>query len=246
MEKELIGHNKEIESKIFKKYAELRERGLCKDCVSVKRVNDGLPVSFFVIGEDFLKQEQRIMFVGKTVQDEWEDEPINNVSGFIDSRRYAKEQLFLPFWQCIKEICRNLWKTTDEESIWRKIAITDVVKCSTSEYKDTTPELLKNNCILNAGFFEQEVILTQPTHMILFVGSGYDKYLEDLDFGLKYKDLDRVEGGIKLWQRNFLENGQVKMRFLRTYHPGFFKRRKKEVRQNFCQLIADWIVNTPI
>ena len=53
MEKELIGHNKEIESKIFKKYAELRERGLCKDCVSVKRVNDGLPVSFLLSARIF-------------------------------------------------------------------------------------------------------------------------------------------------------------------------------------------------
>lgn len=252
MEKELIGHNKEIEDRIFKKYSELRMRkGLCRKCNAPKEVNDGLPVSFFVIGEDFQKQELRIMFVGKTVQSGWESEPRNKASGFLDARKYAKEQLFLPFWstypfwQCIKEICQILWKTTDSEKIWRRIAITNLVKCSTSPDLDTTSDLLKRNCIQIAGFFENEVKIAQPTHIILFTGSDYDEYLKKVSFGYEYRDGEKIrtsEGGIKLWQRDFLETDKVKMRFLRTYHPGYFK--KQEEKWKFCQLIVEWITQS--
>lgn len=250
---EISGHNKEIEDQIFKKYGELRkEKGLCKGCNVPKEVNGGLPVSFFVIGESFQEQKCRVMFVGKTVRDGWENDPIEVVSGFIDPRKNAKEELFLPFWstypfwQCIKEICQRLWEISNPEDIWRRIAITNLVKCSTSPNIDTTPDLLKRNCIENARFFENEVKEAQPTHIILFTGSDYDEYLDKISFGYedsyggeKIDRLEGFEGPIKLWQKNFLEKGKVKMRFLRTYHPAFF--RTAEKKQRFCQLIVEWI-----
>lgn len=253
-EKELFGHNKEIEDRIFRKYGELRiQKGLCNKCNVPKEVNDGLPVSFFVIGEDFPKQETRIMFVGKTVQSGWESEPKDEASGFLDVRKYAKEWLFLPFWstypfwQCIKEICQILWKTADAEEIWRRIAITNLVKCSTSPELDTTPDLLKRNCIEIAGFFENEVKIAQPSHIILFTGFDYDEYLKRVSFGYNYRDGEKIRtsvGSIELWQRDFLEADKVKMRFLRTYHPGFFK--KQEDKMIFCKCIAEWITKSPI
>jgi hypothetical protein len=264
LEKELIGHNKEIEDHIFEKYRELRTTDVCLECNSVKRVNDDHPVAFFVVGEDFPKQKYKIMFVGKTVQDGWENDPLDSLSGFIDPRKYAKEHLFLPFWkklpfwQCIKEVCRYLWKTTDEESIWRRIAITNLVKCSTSEYRDTTPEILKINCIQNAKFFEYEVKMAQPTHIVFFTGRDYDWFLDKIDFGYEKgdseygdnsndeKSLKEWSGPMMLWQKTFLEKGNVKMRFLRTYHPGFLEKKKDYVKKKFCQLVAEWIVTSSI
>jgi hypothetical protein len=261
MKKELIGHNKEIEERIFKKYGELRiQKGLCRNCSPPKEVNDGLPVSFFVIGEDFPKLKCRVMFVGKTVQNEWESEPRDEASGFLDARWCVKEQLFLPswstypFWQCIKEICQISWKATDLEEIWRRIAITNLVKCSTSPGLDTTPDTLKKNCIRNAGFFENEVKISQPTHMVFFTGLDYDEYLKELMFGynetkdyplnfhFEGKKITPFEGADKWWERDFLEGDEIKMRLLRTYHPGFY--RKQEDKSRFCELVAKWITQS--
>jgi uracil-DNA glycosylase len=259
LEKELIGHDKEIEDRIFQKYAELRvEKGLCRECNVPKEVNDGLPVSFFVVGENFQKQESRVMFVGKTVQSEWEDiSPKNSTSGFWDARRYAKEELFLPFWstgpfwQCIKEICQILWKINNPEEIWRRIAITNLVKCSTSRNLDETPHQLKRNCIQNAGFFEEEVEIVRPTHIVLFTGPDYDEYLKELtfgynhskdypiDFSLEDKEITPFKGANKWLERDFLEAGKVKMRFLRTYHPAFYMEARD--KEKFCMCIASWI-----
>lgn len=248
----MSGHDNEIEDQIFKKYGELRkEKGLCKGCNVPKDVNGALPVSFFVIGESFQEQKFRVMFVGKTVQSGWENEPIEVVSGFIDPRKYAKKELFLPFWsttpfwQCIKEICQKLWKMTDPEDIWRRIAITNLVKCSTSPGLDTTPESLKGNCIQNAAFFENEVKIAQPTHLVLFTGLDYDDYLNDVSFGYEYRDGKKGSlCGVKLWQRDFLEANKVKLRFLRTNHPAHFM--KKIDQQNFCKLIVKWIRLNPV
>jgi uracil-DNA glycosylase len=253
----LIGHNKEIEDQIFKKYAELRkEKDLCKECNAPKEINNGRPVSFFVVGEDFPKQKFRVMFVGKTVQDRWEDQPVDPASDFIDPRKYAREHLFMPSWstypffQCIKEICQILWKTNNLEDIWRRIAITNLVKCSTSPGCDTTPELLKRNCIQNARFLEEEVKIAKPTHIVFFTGLNYDEYLDKIGFGYnqygggeKIDHLECWEGPIKMWQKNFIEDGEVKMRYLRTYHPSFFKFKGEKVKEVFCQLIAQWITD---
>ena len=90
----LIGHNREIEDAIFDMYREIRSKNseICDNCKrSTKILNKGHPVSFFVVGKDFHRELYRIMFVGKTVQNGWEQDPIENISGFIDARRGAKE-----------------------------------------------------------------------------------------------------------------------------------------------------------
>jgi hypothetical protein len=259
LERELVGHDKEIENSIFEKYAELRLRKrLCEFCSVPKEVNAGLPVSFFSVGEEFQRQELKIMFVGKTVQGGWELEPRNEVSGFLDPRKYAKEELFLPFWsttpfwQCIKEICQVVWEMDDPAEIWKRIAITNLVKCSTSPGLDTTPLQLKRNCIENARFFENEVKLVMPTHIILFTGFDYDEHLKKLDFGyncfkevtgIKFlergKEVLHFKGAEKEWEKTFWGRNKIKMRFLRTYHPAFFK--KQEDKRAFCLHIATWI-----
>lgn len=259
--KELDDHDKETEDRIFEKYAELRiGKGLCRECKVPKDINDGFPVSFFVVGKDFRKQESRLMFVGKTVQSGWEEVSIKNgVSGFWDARMYGKEGLFLPswssgpFWQSIREICQRLWEINNPEEMWRKIAITNLVKCSTSRDLDETPLELKINCIQRAGFFQEEVKITKPTHMILFTGPNYDKYLEELTFGYNPSEVYPIEisvegkkiipfrGADRWLGRDFLEGDEIKMRFLRTYHPSFYLNAGAGDKELFCQHIALWI-----
>ena len=246
-EEDLIGHDRELENQIFKKYHELRiEKELCKKCVTSNEVNNGLPVSLYLVGEDFKNQEIKTLFVGKTVQSGWESDPKDEKSNFIDTRVWAKQK-FLPFWStepfwlCIKEICQRLWDTNDLSEIWKRISITNLVKCSTSSGLDSTPDTLKNNCI-QAGFFEYEVKILQPTHIIFITGPGYDEYLKKINFGYIYRDIAKMydpNTRIDLWQRDFIESDLVKMKFLRTYHPGYYK--NLEDKRNFSQVIANWI-----
>jgi uracil-DNA glycosylase len=252
-----VGHCKEIEDSIFEKYRS-KKKNFCQECRRKHRkqiLNEHRPVSFFVVGEDFQKTDnhQKIMFVGKTVQGGWgkrTGDPIDK-SGFIDARKYAREQLLVQFWgnsfmQCIKEICRILWKTDNLKLIWRKIAITNLVKCSTSESGDNTPDLLKRNCITKAKFFEEEVKRIKPTHVVLFTGYDYDDYLEEIGFEGTSKDPMELgnTGGIKSnvmrWDGE-LEKDGVKIRFLRTCHPSYFNRKNDSLKGCFCEAIAGWI-----
>lgn len=267
MEKRLIGHNHELEDLIIKKYIELRQKkggcSTCKPYIS-DDINDGRPVSFYVVGEDFPKQTFRVMFVGKTVANGWESEDSIPDSDFLDAREYSRENQFLPvrnswtkgyfFWEAIKGICQIIWDDNSLDEIWRKIAITNLVKCSTSVNEDETPDSLKRNCIEKMRFFENEVIIAKPTHLILFTGSHgpkyYDDYINKLDFGYNFPPVDvtRVtyydkNVGVSWWHRKFLKENKTRLNLLRTYHPA--SRRTPSEQSSFCNSLAEWIMQNP-
>lgn len=243
------GHDTELERKIFEQYRKIKKekKDVCKDCEKEKKLpNSKHPVSIFVVGKNFRNEKYKVMFVGKTVLGGWNTDPKDSESSFV----CAKTEGFLPFWsatdinQCIKEVCQKLWLENDAGEIWNKIAFTNIVKCTTSEETDKTPATLKNNCILKARFFEKEVEVIKPTHIIFFTSRSYDKYIDKLDFGYRFKNVTnrthKKEETI-WWHRQFLTNGKVKMHFLRVYHPGFYGRKSQEAKENFAENIANWI-----
>jgi uracil-DNA glycosylase len=266
LENQLNGHNKTIEDMIISRYIELREKiGGCSACKPYLSddINEGRPVSFYVIGEDFPKQTTRVMFVGKTVTYGWETSPAIPGSDFIDSREYAKASLFLPhvnnwvlgspFWEAVKAVSQVIWKDNTLDQIWRKIAITNLVKCSASKKDDETPPEMKRNCIETMRFFENEVIFAKPTHLIVFSGGDsekyYDQYLSDLSFGFKTKpkqinQRNHCDYGVSWWHQEFLEMSIAKMHMLRTYHPS--SRRSPKDQQSFCNGIAKWVKDNPV
>lgn len=126
-------------------------------------VNESRPLSFFVVGSDFRNEKYKVMFVGKTVQDGWgksknesEDDPVDDHTRFIDARFGGKilwdtDSRKSPIWECMEKVCSNIWEKASKEELWRKIAITNLVKCSNSPWRDNTPQEMKENCI-NVGF----------------------------------------------------------------------------------------------
>ena len=247
----LAGHNKELEEKILKEYAKIRKTGVCKACdkYNGEKVNNGYPASIFVVGEDFQEQAFRVMFVGKTVQDGWESDLIKEL-GVLDIRKSAQELFYPqwsspnPFFQSIRQVCTMLWGVQDLD-YWRRISITNLVKCSTSTDSDTTPDTMVSNCI-NAGFFEKEVSMTKPTHIVFFVGPYYN--LGSIHFGfdpLEDEVEEKTSIGKKtlLWgHRRFVDSkGSVRMQYLRAYHPGYLNIAKNEVKEQYCRHIAEWV-----
>jgi len=252
-EKDLIGHDIETEARIFRRYAKIRneKKDICNCSEKVKEIqnfNDGRPVSFFIVGADMKKTKYKIMFVGKVVtwgfgQNGTSPDPIDEKSGFIDIRFNAKP-VFLaqdnPFFACIREVCKKLWETDDLEEIWRRIAVTNMVKCSISaNFDKTTPEM-KDNC-LEAGFVRAEIEEVKPTHLIFFTGHKYDSQIRSL-FDLKHEITDEPDKEIKIWW-TMPAKDEYKMQVLRTYHP-YYLRFIPEAKQFFYEKIVTWITTS--
>ncbi len=193
--------------------------------------------------------EHRLMFVAKTVTSNWGEtatpspDPIDKESGFIDTR-FNSESLFLKqdnmFFVCIAEVCKSLWgKELDLNEIWRRIAVTDIVKCSNNSesWRAKTVETMKNNCV-EAGFLKAEIEEVEPTHLMFFTGHDYDSQIQDL-LGYKSEIIDEPEKGIKIWW-TMPANNKRKMQVLRTYHPHYFKYHPEQ-KKVFYQKIAKWI-----
>ncbi len=254
IDKDLIGHDTKTESRIFRRYAEIceKKKDICANCrekeKEIQKINDGLPVSFFIVGADMKTTKYRVMFVGKTVTSNWgpkavPPDPIEELSVFIDAR-FNSENLFLKqdrmFFKCIGSVCQLLWNedNLDLEKVWRRIAVTDFTKCSNSEgWAKTTPEM-KNNC-MEAGFLKAEIEEAQPTHLIFFTGHDYDDQIKKL-FDLPYEIMDEPNDEIKIWWIRKSDQNEKQMQMLRTYHPHYFhyNPNKKEL---FSQKIASWI-----
>jgi len=251
--KKLEGHDYELEKKIFSMYRDVVRQKCCLECregLDVKIENCGNPVSFYVVGDKFRHEKYRVVFVGKTAWTGWESNPVDEKSGFIDARIGTKDELFMPpwstttFWQCIKEICWKLWGICDPGDMWRRIMITNIVKCTVVK---GVPNKMKRYCILKCGFLENEIRIVKPTHVIFFTSKYFDDYIEKLNFGYSYSedmtDMDYEDEDIETiwWHRVFIEDRKIKMHMLRVRHPKKYQEYKIEIKEAFAEKIADWI-----
>jgi hypothetical protein len=357
-------HDEECEKKILDKYKTINNKGVCTKCKTrnirnkLVVLNKGLPVSLFVVGKNFKKQNRRILFVGKTLRDGWEENseadsyiiydkngtPIfiditkdnheersfkgfqheediliqcfkeydmDEIKGFFKNKKYPNEIILdicemlnksgfknkgkqydeiatkeylreftaedIKDWLCndsgkrksrgsshplgksiryILECVYGIDHDDDNEvdELWRRTAITNVVKCSVSEDSDETPSDMIEDCINNAGFIKSEIEIIQPTHIVFFTGkdNDYIDAVEKLKFenlhsdqiNDKYKKIGvhtgkkigkKREPEVMWWYKVFFnEKNNVKMHMLVTRHPARATDRWKEE-------IAEWI-----
>lgn len=255
-DKKLSEHDIETESRIFKKYAEIcqKKKHICAECreknPEILRVNQGLPVSFFTVGVDMNELKNRVMFVGKTVTYNWgpkadPPDPIDKESGVIDAR-YASDRLVFrqePFFKCITDICRLLWKEENLklEEIWRRIAVTNFTKCSNSNegWEAKTTDSMKDNC-LEVGFLEAELKEAKPTHLIFFTGPSYDNQIKKL-LDIKYEIIDEPNNRNRKWWTVKPEENKIKTPVLRINNPYFIQFFTSDEKRQFYQKISSWI-----
>lgn len=249
-----------LETKVFDEYKQWINSGNCQNCknhdkeLPSNRQRIG-PISFFHIGKNFSDKTKpiRLCFVGKaahSTKEGLEDEPfIDGVHDVTDFGEYAYENKPTRYWNFIRKITEKLGLTLDD------LAITNLVKCNESDNITKTPDDITSDyyyeqCI---KLFEKEIITLQPTHMVLFVNTGYNgnKYfhnhlLRDLSFGHssytdihdeKYKKTIQKENGsfnTWWWHRNF-SNGE--MNLLRTRHP-------ERAPLQLVDAIVEWVKST--
>lgn len=243
------------EQRVAEAYARATKSGKCRNCLEYcDQVGLELhgPLSFFNIGENFDKDKYGIVFVGKNT---WYDKCDIEVLQFLASSKFKDCRLDgldmfstrpSPFWEFIYDISMQLYlKGNDEESALldslNNISITNLTKCNTTkDYRDTTPYRLTENCI---EIFEEEMKALRPRHIIFFTGKSYDRYIDKLTFGYVTPPTDvtdrtyekEIKNGRALWwHREFYENEEARMHFLRTRHP-------QGAPQELAREIAEWI-----
>jgi hypothetical protein len=227
------------------------------------------PLSFFNIGDGFAEDKYKILFVGKNTWynkddvEKLEGFPEYPKSAFRDCRddgRDMFEHNCSMFWRCIREItqelygdpdlypqCKNSSGRWDFDKLWEHIAVTNLTKCNTStetDSGDSTPYYFTEHC---KGFFEKEVENLKPTHLILFLGRGYDQCIKELTFvknnskvndegytdDKKWIPIGERKRKVWWWQEKFFESGK-NLFFLRTRHP-------QGAPAEFAKEIATWI-----
>ncbi len=270
----------DLEKQIFKSYNNKINDAYCKKCNDYyshyhdpEIVDKVGPISYFHIGNNVEKrsEEIRLVFVGKTSWHEKTDlKSKDNDKGYekkgnvYDASSFGKigvSEYDSAFWKYIGDIIKskefeNLNITMDN------IAITNLVKCNLidnskdDKSKNVTDDFYFERCF---PIFQEEIKLISPTHIIFFIGAGYDYILRDKNFGFDlFVDEKNTKGKIfdedyKIevftkdgekrkawwWQRSFMKNDKKEMCFLRTRHP-------QGAPAGLKDAIIEWINNSNV
>jgi hypothetical protein len=154
------------------------------------------PLSFFNIGDNFAEDKYKVLFVGKNTYYN-DNNDFNNLKHYpnstfwdcrADGREMFENQSY--FWLRFREIIQLLYPQDNVgepakwnfDKLWSRIALTNLTKCNTStDSLDTTPYCFTKHCV---DFFEEEVKILNPKHLVLFTSMGYDPYVEQLHYVL--------------------------------------------------------------
>lgn len=227
----------EAEQKLLKLYHDMSigTRDECKDCHdNINNLSD--PISCWCVGKDFYKNPKRILFVGKNAR----GNPGTKENGFRNTFQATRNYLWdesWPYWSYTREITQTIFGDDSVEHI----AFTNIIKCNNSSGNDTTPDLVKENCILKFKILQNEIKIINPTHIIFYTARNYDAYIlkvfDTNSYKILYND-DRKQIGshnTMCWQEATADIDNQSFHILRTGHPQFKK------RIDFVNEVSKWI-----
>jgi hypothetical protein len=227
---------------IFKMYKESMDAIHCKKCnVGLKNDQRLLgPISFWHLREKFEdKSVPTIAFVGKTTwmdpKDYSELEKKETIhDGRPETIKFFGEGLKrCQYWRTIKEISSAIYSNKKGIDFLDHVFITNLAKCNVFEKEAESNNLTGYNVFSNCiDIFEKEIMITKPSHVVLFTNDYYDQLINNLDFGYgknNYSDIYNYRKAITnrelknksvcWWHRRFPKIGKSQMQFLRTRHP---------------------------
>lgn len=193
--------------------------GSSEKCSFCRKENPGLfkPISIWHIGEQYAMSKHRVLFVGKAARGSIEQDAsnINSVSDGTALAGQLYHEVGWPFWSYTRAIANELY---GEGKGWEEIAMTNMVKCNSSETVDTTRDSVKWNC---AGYLRREIELLMPKNIIFYTNAWYDDAVASLFDKIENTDHRDVPCGQKqmhLWSFSGMVNGHA-VRVLRAGHP---------------------------
>jgi hypothetical protein len=246
---------------ILSMYKQLKigDNEICKMCKSnntIRGLELSNPISIFQVGNNFLNDGYKVLFVGKNARGTLYD-LAGKIPDIIDSRDAGRNYFLCwkrnHFWSYTKSIAQQLAHRSPEEA-FDSIAITNLVKCNNAmymegqnpdgTYRDCTTTAMKNNCLNNLKVFWRELEILSPKHVVFYTHHDYDAYIQDfpgIDSVNEICDKEhvRANGGkdILWWDRELYKDGKLVMRVLRTSHP------ERQNKEGFVEKIVSWILH---
>ena len=205
-------YGKDLTYKIYEMYLNenIGFNPLCKLCKEyAKSKNKELlngPVPIFHIGNNYHKQEIKILFVGRVAYG-WDElkelwgklklsELKNEMSDivedrikdlFFNERRYHEDDGKLKFFTYIQKACEMIFGNDIDG--FNNIAITNYVHCNTDSISDNLPQKVRNYCVdkNENGFLFKEIDILNPTHIIILTTDWkYNRYTYNINIAKKF------------------------------------------------------------
>jgi len=236
----------------------LGTHSVCKECSrSAQPLRLGRPVSLYHAGSQFGCDGRRILFAGKNARG---DVGADHGRPFLDATAAADEWIgkwdsrafrSWPFWAYMREIVQTCYPDLSFPEAWERVAVTNLVKCNEQENSasnssaDGTPYPVAEHCLAKLQVFRRELDALQPTHVVLFTGRAYDRFLGEAMFGPQWRDAPgsgpyAVAGcggrALPWWEGCVMRDDGIPCRVLRTGHPQW------KPKDPFVKLVSDWLM----
>ena len=206
----------------------------CQECHKTFRGKLSKPLSAWCVGDEFDKQEKRILFVGKIAIGEMGEEFLypdypndetNPTHYCMDVFDYARENLGVnyktAFWNFILDISQKVFPHVKAEQLLEYIAITNLIKCNNGKSKAAITEFMRFNCIDYLDVVRREIDIIEPTHVIFTTGASFDENLTSI-----FDDIENEQCIEDSYHNRWCGLGSLgsighKIPFLRVRHPQF-------------------------
>jgi hypothetical protein len=234
-----------MKEEIFKMYSDLRigENEVCKSCRSNEEFLTR-PLSIYHVGENFSKEKDTILFVGKTAIGGDDFPCIDNL--FSDGTPFGTQNLDMmhkdskmrSFYSYTHDIIEKYYG--DYESGKKNIALTNMVKCNDTSTEDLTTYNVKDHCINKIGVIWKEIEILKPRRIIFYTGRKYDDYIDNFEPIGYSRYLDEVVDEPNcIWHRRYFNNeDEIILDILRVYHP------QRQDKEKFIGSAVSWLKTT--
>ena len=218
--------------------------GNCSTCQSCHATIENLspPVSAWGVGNNFVNEDKKLLFVGKNARGYF-DQPANgNFHEAFDDGRWLWEPsnwrknwgTSSAYWTYTRTITGKIFG----DDSFDHIAFTNLVKCNDSATTDTTSNFVKDNCLKRLKVLSQEIKIIRPTHLIFYTGWKYDGYILRFFFDtLKIFNDARKKIGAKYvpWTTGIATIDGLKIRVLIAGHPQNLK------KDSYIKAVSSWV-----
>ncbi len=209
----------------------------CQRCDSKYKA----PLLPWQVGAKFFSDNGGVFIAGKPHR----ISPDKNTGELLDWRDGGEKLYFnakWPYWSYTKEILKTVYGSGSEG--WDHIALTNIVKCSSTSSIDKTSKNTAMQCIVNNQVIFKEIEILKPRKIIFYTWSMYRDLLTHIPFAesgtvKEHTDIKaRKKCGKKLlgwWERSFIASWGRPVDFLIVGHP---ERMKKD---EYVSMVGKWL-----
>jgi len=215
------------------------------------------PLLPWIVGDAFEASRDRLVFIGKPHRANPEavvdHSPLDPTWAAVDWDESVTstpdvemwEHLWntgWPYWRYTREICRELYGEDGEAC--RHIAMTNIIKCSSSNSTDETTSTMMEICVDKLGVVWREIERLKATTLVFYT-HGFNPPLPrtfPIAVEGRVKEITgsdyRVTCGMKAlgwWEREFAAPWSDRVRSVVVGHP---ERKKKD---DFVRMLVEWI-----